>query len=112
VQLTTTAGECGNLEQLAVCLVVFQVGGLAAQLSCPHCGWPLCREDTLTQLFLSSIRKGKEAEIELAAKALGLHVATLGASTASEGIYQEVCWHGAALRCAALRCAVLCQHCR
>ena len=70
----------------------------------PTCGWPLCREDTLTQLFLASIRKGKEAEIELAAKALGLHVATLGASTASEGIYQEVCrgWGW----------AVLCWHCR
>ena len=67
-----------------------------------HCGRPLCREDTLTQLFLASIRKGKEAEIELAAKALGLHVATLGASTASEGIYQEVCW-GLSMLC---RCAV------
>jgi len=48
------------------------------------------REDTLTQLFLSSVRRGKEAEACLAAKALGLHVTTLGASTASEGIYQEV----------------------
>ncbi|EFN57609.1 hypothetical protein CHLNCDRAFT_142687 [Chlorella variabilis] len=47
-------------------------------------------EDTLTQLFLSSIRKGKESEACLAAKALGLHVTTLGASTASEGIYQEL----------------------
>lgn len=53
----------------------------------------VCREDTLTQLFLSSIRKGKESEACLAAKALGLHVTTLGASTASEGIYQEVCGH-------------------
>lgn len=47
------------------------------------------REDTLTQLFLSSVRRGKEVEACLAAKALGLHVATLGASSASEAIYQE-----------------------
>lgn len=39
---------------------------------------------------MSSVRRGKEAEAQLGAKALGLHVATLGASTASEGIYQEV----------------------
>lgn len=49
-----------------------------------------CREDTLTQLFLNSVRRGKEVEACLAAKALGLHVTTLGASTASEGIYREV----------------------
>lgn len=48
------------------------------------------REDTLTQLFLSSVRRGKEVEAVLAAKALGLHVTTLGASSASEAIYQEV----------------------
>ena len=57
----------------------------------PH---PPCREDTLTQLFLTSLRRGKEAEACLAAKALGLHVTTLGASTASEGIYREVCRQG------------------
>lgn len=51
---------------------------------------PPYREDTLTQLFLTSLRRGKEAEACLAAKALGLHVTTLGASTASEGIYHEV----------------------
>jgi hypothetical protein len=53
------------------------------------------REATLTQLFLSSIRRGKEVESCLAAKALGLHVTTLGASSASEGIYKEV--NGAAV---------------
>ena len=50
----------------------------------------VCREDTLTQLFLSSVRKGKEAEACLAAKALGMHVVTLGASKASEHIFGEV----------------------
>lgn len=49
------------------------------------------REETLTQLFLSSVRRGKEVEAVLAAKALGLHVTTLGASAATEAIYQEVC---------------------
>lgn len=56
----------------------------------PHRPPAPCRQDTLTSLFLSSTRRGKEVEAALAAKALGLHVTTLGASTASEGIYQEV----------------------
>jgi hypothetical protein len=50
----------------------------------------LCREESLTQLFLASIRRGKEQEVCLAARALGLHIVTLGASTATEAIYQEV----------------------
>ena len=65
----------------------------------------MCREDTLTQLFLSSVRKGKEAEACLAAKALGMHVVTLGASKASEHIFGEV------RRCAALAAEPVCvQH--
>ncbi|KAL4447978.1 hypothetical protein ABPG75_005197 [Micractinium tetrahymenae] len=59
---------------------------LLAQYRYDDCAF---REDTLTQLFLSSVRRGKEAEAVLAAKALGLHVTTLGASSASEAIYQE-----------------------
>ncbi|PSC68232.1 Interferon-related developmental regulator 1 [Micractinium conductrix] len=59
---------------------------LLAQYGYDDCAF---RQDTLTSLFLSSTRRGKEVEAALAAKALGLHVTTLGASTASEGIYQE-----------------------
>lgn len=59
---------------------------LLAQYRYDDCAF---REDTLTQLFLSSVRRGKEVEAVLAAKALGLHVTTLGASSASEAIYQE-----------------------
>ncbi|KAI3438373.1 hypothetical protein D9Q98_000805 [Chlorella vulgaris] len=59
---------------------------LLAQFRYDDCAF---REATLTQLFLSSIRRGKEVESCLAAKALGLHVTTLGASSASEGIYKE-----------------------
>lgn len=47
------------------------------------------RQDTFAQLFLNCLRRGAPSEAALAARALGLHVITLGASDASEAIFRD-----------------------
>uniref|UniRef100_A0A1D1ZUG1 Interferon-related developmental regulator N-terminal domain-containing protein n=1 Tax=Auxenochlorella protothecoides TaxID=3075 RepID=A0A1D1ZUG1_AUXPR len=47
------------------------------------------REETLFQLFLRSLRRGKGAEARLGARALGLHAITLGAGPAVERMHAE-----------------------
>lgn len=47
------------------------------------------REETLFQLFLRSLRRGKGAEARLGARALGLHAITLGAGPAAERMHAE-----------------------
>eukprot|EP00244_Chara_vulgaris_P010413 TRINITY_DN4791_c0_g1_i3.p1 TRINITY_DN4791_c0_g1~~TRINITY_DN4791_c0_g1_i3.p1 ORF type:complete len:459 (+),score=80.70 TRINITY_DN4791_c0_g1_i3:709-2085(+) len=51
------------------------------------------RQETLLQVFLSSVRKGGASEMSLAARALGLLALTEGASESSEHFLDEVAPH-------------------
>ena len=54
-----------------------------------HFPTPSCRQDSILQLLLSSIRRGGPTEASLAARGLALHAITLGAGDESAQLLRE-----------------------
>ncbi|GAB4824115.1 hypothetical protein N2152v2_011161 [Parachlorella kessleri] len=82
-----------NVEKLYEKRATTREEGLAGLISLLTSQWQyeeaVFRQETFTQMFLGSLKRGGPKESELAARALGLHVITLGASDMSERIFKD-----------------------